>query len=189
MMQQFHPWEDMQREKNNSKIFLHPIFLAALFTIAKTWERSKCLSTKGWIRKLWCIYIYLGFPDSSVGKESTCNAGDPRLGYPLQYSWASLWLSWQRICLQCRKPRFNLWVGKIPWRRKRPPTPIFWPREFHGLYSLWGHKVRLSGFHFHFSVSYIFIYMYICVCVYIYIKKYYSAIKKQGKSCHLWQYG
>ena len=44
----------------------------------------------------------LGFPDSSVGKESTCNAGDPGLipesgksagegiGYPLQYSWVSL---------------------------------------------------------------------------------------------------
>ena len=42
------------------------------------------------------------FPDSSVGKESTCNAGDPGLipgsgrsagegiGYPLQCSWASL---------------------------------------------------------------------------------------------------
>ena len=43
-----------------------------------------------------------GFPDSSVGKESTCNAGDPGLipglgrspgegiRYPLQYCWASL---------------------------------------------------------------------------------------------------
>ena len=43
-----------------------------------------------------------GFPGSSVGKESTCNAGDPSsipgsgrstgkgIGYPLQYSWASL---------------------------------------------------------------------------------------------------
>ena len=42
------------------------------------------------------------FPDNSVGKESTCNAGDPGsiprsgrspgegIGYPLQYSWASL---------------------------------------------------------------------------------------------------
>ena len=48
----------------------------------------------------------LGFPDSSVGKESAYNAGDPGsipglgrssgegIGYPLQYSWASLWLSW-----------------------------------------------------------------------------------------------
>ena len=45
---------------------------------------------------------YINFPDSSVGKESAYNAGDPGLipgsgrspgegiGYPLQYSWASL---------------------------------------------------------------------------------------------------
>ena len=49
-------------------------------------------------KKLIYNTIYLGFPDSSVGKESTCNAGDPSLipgsgrstgegtGYPLQYS-------------------------------------------------------------------------------------------------------
>ena len=35
---------------------------------------------------------------------------------------------------------FNPWVGKIPWRRERLPTPIFWPGEFHGLYSPRGHK-------------------------------------------------
>ena len=47
-------------------------------------------------------WYYLGFPDSSVDKESARNAGDPGLipgwgrspgegiGYPLQYSWASL---------------------------------------------------------------------------------------------------
>ena len=35
---------------------------------------------------------------------------------------------------------FDPWVGKIPWRRKRLPTPVFCPREFHGLYSPWGHK-------------------------------------------------
>ena len=45
--------------------------------------------------------VVLGFPDSSVGKDSTCNAGDSGsipglgrstgdIGYPLQYSWASL---------------------------------------------------------------------------------------------------
>ena len=45
---------------------------------------------------------YKDFPGSSAGKESACNAGDPssipgsgrspgeRIGYPLQYSWASL---------------------------------------------------------------------------------------------------
>ena len=29
---------------------------------------------------------------------------------------------------------------KIPWRRERLPIPIFWPGEFHELYSPWGHK-------------------------------------------------
>ena len=31
-------------------------------------------------------------------------------------------LSYQKICLQCRKPWFDSWVGKIPWRRDRLPT-------------------------------------------------------------------
>ena len=35
---------------------------------------------------------------------------------------------------------FNPWIGKIPWRRERLPTPVFWPGEFHELYSPWGHK-------------------------------------------------
>ena len=30
--------------------------------------------------------------------------------------------------------------GKIPWRRERLPPPVFWPGEFHGLYSPWGRK-------------------------------------------------
>ena len=33
---------------------------------------------------------------------------------------------------------FDPWVGKITWRRERLPTPVFWPGEFHGLYSPWG---------------------------------------------------
>ena len=39
------------------------MFIAALFTIANTWEQPKCLSTDEWIRKLWyvcvCVYIYI----------------------------------------------------------------------------------------------------------------------------------
>ena len=31
-------------------------------------------------------------------------------------------------------------VGKISWRRERLPTSVFWPGEFHGLYSPWGLK-------------------------------------------------
>ena len=50
------------------------------------------------------------------------------------------WLSWSRIHLQSGRPGFSPWVGKIPWRRERLPTPVFWPGEFHGLYSPRGSK-------------------------------------------------
>ena len=77
-----------------------------------------------------------------------CNAGDPSsipgsgrspgdgIGYPLQYSWASLVAQTVKNHLHCRRPRFNPWVwkipcrrawhpGKFPWRRDRLPTPVF----------------------------------------------------------------
>ena len=60
---------------------------------------------------------FLGFLGDSDDKESACNVGD---------------LGW--------RPGFNPWVGKIPWRRERLPTPLFWLGEFHGLYSPWGRK-------------------------------------------------
>ena len=78
-----------------------------------------------------------GFPDSSVGKESACNAGDlgsilglgrssaEGIGYPLEYSWASLVAQLVRIRLQHGRPGFSPWVGKMLWRRERLPTPVF----------------------------------------------------------------
>jgi len=81
-----------------------------------------------------------GFPDSSVGKESACNAGDPSsipgsrrspgegIGYPLQYSWASLvaqlvknWPSMQetwvrKISLEKEKAAgSSILAWRIPW--------------------------------------------------------------------------
>ena len=52
-----------------------------------------------------------GFPGGSIGRESACNKGDH---------------------LQCRRPEFDPWVGKIPWRRKWQLTPIFLPGKSHG---------------------------------------------------------
>ena len=51
---------------------------------------------------------------------------------PLVITSGVLW--WKRIRLQCGRPEFDLPKGKIPWRRERLPTPIFWPGEFHRLY-------------------------------------------------------
>ena len=33
-----------------------PVFTAALFTIAKTWDQAKCPSTDEWIKEMWSIY-------------------------------------------------------------------------------------------------------------------------------------
>ena len=92
-----------------------------------------------------------GFPHSSVAKESACNAGDPSsipglgrsaeegIGYPLQYSWAPCGSTGKESA--CSEGDLtSRWVGKIPWRRERLPTPVFWPGECHGLCSPWGHK-------------------------------------------------
>ena len=45
---------------------------------------------------------------------------------------------------------FYPWIGKMPWRRERLPTPVFWPGEFHGLYSPLGHKESDTTFTFTF---------------------------------------
>ena len=35
---------------------MHPMFIATLFTIVKTWKQPKCPSTDEWIKKIWYIY-------------------------------------------------------------------------------------------------------------------------------------
>ena len=129
-----------------------------------------------------------GFPDSSVGKESACNAGDPSLipgsgrstgegiGYPLHYSWVSLVAQLVKNPLQCGRPGFDPSVGKIPWRRKWQPTPVFLPetclkqRSLVG-YGPWGHRelTQLSTaqqqyLYYYYSCFYKYSYIYyICV--------------------------
>ena len=70
-----------------------------------------------------CFPNERGFPDSSVGKESTCNSGDPGLirglgrsiregtGYPLQYFWASL------VAQLVKNPpaMWETWVQFLGW--------------------------------------------------------------------------
>ena len=65
----------------------------------------------------------VGFPDSSVGKESTCNAGDPSsisgwgrsagegIDYPFQYSWASLVVQLLKNLLAM----WETWAGPLGW--------------------------------------------------------------------------
>ena len=43
-------------ETKTEKDTCTPMFIAALFTIAKTWKQPRCPSTDDWIKKLWYIY-------------------------------------------------------------------------------------------------------------------------------------
>ena len=54
--------------------------------------------------------------------------------------WASFVAQLVKNLLKWGRPEFDSWVGKIPWRRKRLPTPVFWPGEYYWLYSPWGCK-------------------------------------------------
>ena len=85
------------------------------------------------------------------------------------------WVPWRaslvaqtvRICLQSGRPGFDTWVGKIPWRRKWQPTPVFLPGESHGWRSLVGYSPRgckdsdwatfsfMLGIFFHFAIVFL----------------------------------
>ena len=43
-------------ENSNLKIYMHPILIAALFTIVKIWIQLKCPSTDNWLKKMWYTY-------------------------------------------------------------------------------------------------------------------------------------
>ena len=99
-----------------------------------------------------------GFPDSSAGEESPCNSGDPGLiprwgsslgkgiGYPLQYSWASL------VAQMVKNPPVmrESWVRSLGWKDTLEedmatywvflPGESPWPEEPGGLHSPWGCK-------------------------------------------------
>ena len=77
-----------------------------------------------------------GFPGGASSKEPTCP------------------------CERGKRHRFDPWLGKIPWRRKWQPNPVFLPGESHGRrspegYSPWGRKEldTTERLHFHFQGS------------------------------------
>ena len=55
-----------------------------------------------------------------------------------------------RVCLQCVRPRFDPWVGKIPWRRAWQHTPVFlsgespWTEEPGRLQSMGSHELDMT---------------------------------------------
>ena len=115
-----------------------------------------------------CVYTYICvcyvyFSCGSDGKESTCNVWDP--------------------------PRFSPWVGKIPWRRKWLPTPVFLPREFQGQKSLagcspWGHKESGMTEQFHFPSFFLIhnIKFYLFKCIVLWL----AYLTMSSRFIHVW---
>ena len=72
------------------------------------------------VQRILVLWSYVGFPGNSAGKDSVFNAEDsgsipglgrfPRegIGYPFQYSWASL--------VKNPTAMWETWVRKMPWR-------------------------------------------------------------------------
>ena len=50
------------------------------------------------------------------------------------------WFSSKDSACQCRRQDFDPWVGKIPWRRKWQPNPVFLPGKSHRQRSLVGYS-------------------------------------------------
>ena len=99
-----------------------------------------------WPHSWWCYFQSLGFKEFSLLQNHpvfTSIQGTFILitGLP---KWPSIKESTCQ-CRRCWRCWFNPWVGKIPWRRKWQPTPVFLPRKSHGQkslvgYSPWCHK-------------------------------------------------
>ena len=108
-------------------------------------------------------YISMGFPDSSVGKESACNEGDPSSspglgrsagegkGYPLQYSWVSL------VAQLVKNSACNVGdLGSIPGLGRSPgegkathSSILVWRIPWGTVLGVPKSWIQLSNFHFH----------------------------------------
>ena len=98
---------------------------------------------QGWESCLYCYFILSNLwvaqlvknppamqetpdPSSILGSGSSPAEG---IGYPLQYSWASLMAQMVKNLPAMRDTWVWSLVGKVPWRRAWQPIPVFWPGE------------------------------------------------------------
>ena len=81
----------------------------------------------------WCHIIWYTKDECSEARLCLTLCNSMGCSLPASYTHG---ISQARILERVnRRPWFDPWVGKIPWRREWLPTSVFWPGEFHGLYS------------------------------------------------------
>ena len=102
------------------------MFIAALFTIARTWKQPRCPLADEWIKKLWYIYTMEYY---SAIKKNTFES--------VLMRWMKLEPIIQSEASQKEKQQYSILMQ---------PTPVFLPGEYHGQrslagYSPWGLRV------------------------------------------------
>ena len=117
-----------------------PLFIAALFTIARAWKQRGCPLTDEWIKNLWYLYTMEYY---SATKRNTFESGLLRR------------MNLEHIIQSEVSQR-----EKDKWRRQWQPTPVLLPGKSHGQRSLegcspWGNweSDTTERLHFHFSLS------------------------------------
>ena len=114
----------MQSEQVDARLFwkssLFRQMLKSILVLLSPWDFQELQSA---FQRTFALF----FPGGSVSKESTSNAGDH---------------------LQCRRPGFDHWLGKISWRRKWQPTLVFLSGKSPVVGGAWWatvHRVAESG--------------------------------------------
>ena len=126
------------------QLYIHTYFILFRFFPYRSLQNTEYNSLGHIVGPYWLSILYMGFLDSSVGKESACSAGEPSLisgsgrsagegiGYPLQYSWASLvaqlvknppatrktWaqsLGWEDPLEKGKATQSSILAWRIPW--------------------------------------------------------------------------
>ena len=110
-----------------SRFHLHAFICSISFSLSdfllSVWQTLGSCASLQWPNSVpfygWVIF-HCGLPRSCGGKESA-----PQ-------------------CKRCRRCGFDFWVGRIPWRRKWQPTPVFLPRKSHRQRSCVGYSPRVA---------------------------------------------
>lgn len=82
------------------------MLIIELFLVVKTWNQPKCLWLGEWLKKMGHIYTVEYYLAENKLNKTSCSNGLP---------W---WLDSEESASQCRRFKFNSWIGNIPLRRK-----------------------------------------------------------------------
>ena len=138
---------------------VHRILQARILQVILEWAAIPFSRGSSWPRNWTCISCI-------AGRFFTIWATREDPIFFLRGGMLLWWLRWWGIFLLCRRPEFDPWVEKIPWRREWLPTLIFLPGKLRGQRNLVGYSVggpkeldtteKLTLSHFNMFIIYLY---------------------------------